>query len=140
MAFIETLLILVYTLVGLYFLTFSMKVVYGVFVVSGFFFLRFSLCPSCPLYGRGCTVKWDRVGRLLRIKRKSRSFFFPYTKVATVYWAFFFLFPLILVPEKESVFLFILFPLFIVQVLRCKTCAAGDSCFFGGFVGSRKKH
>ncbi|OMH40147.1 hypothetical protein [Desulfurobacterium indicum] len=138
MAILETVLIFLYLMLGVFLLKSNMRIIYGVFAVSGFFFLRISLCPSCPLYKGNCTSRWNEIGRLFRIKEKEKILFRSFTKVATIYWIFVFMFPLIIIPARESLFLFILLPIVVLQVIRCKKCPVRNRCFFGSFVRKEK--
>ncbi|WP_457568996.1 hypothetical protein [Desulfurobacterium sp.] len=139
MSILETVLIFVYMVLGVVLLKSNMRIVYGVFAVSGFFFLRISLCPSCSLYEGNCTSRWNKIGKFLKIKEKDKALFHSFTKVATIYWIFVFMFPLIIIPARESLFLFILLPIVILQVIRCKKCPVRSRCFFGAFVGKGKR-
>ncbi|WP_456396445.1 hypothetical protein [Desulfurobacterium sp.] len=136
----ETALIFLYMGLGILLLKSDIRIIYGVFTISGFFFLRFLLCPSCPLYeGKNCTFQWNEFGKLFGIKKRSEILFRSFTGIATIYWIFVFLFPLIIAPSRESLFLFILLPIVILQVIRCKKCPARDRCLFGSFVGKGKR-
>ncbi|WP_457568720.1 hypothetical protein [Desulfurobacterium sp.] len=139
MGLFESVLIAVYFFVGLYHLGLVLKIVYGFVGFAGFVFLRFLLCPVCPLYGNGCSVGWDEVGRFFKLGAREKRFFPLYTKLATFYWIFLFLFPLVFVPDRENIFLIILLPIVVIQVARCKKCRAADVCFFGRSVNVRSK-
>jgi len=133
MGIVLNLLLFVYFFTALYHLPPALASVYFLISFTGFFLLRFLLCPACSKYEDGCSLNWNSIGRFFGIDSCSRNRFSFLMKAAIFYWTFFFLFPLFYFPYL--VFLLTIIGFF--QYLNCSKCKIKYECPFGKIFGGR---